>query len=111
MSVHGYPALTGRQVNFYCNLKLGFLKLQEETAGTSHAVIDQYDVSVGGVLQGAVGGTVCYCFIPVSACRCWAIIRGFPIRQRPVCAVDAVFAPVQIGFWAQCWSCFSGSQG
>ena len=27
------------------------------------------------------------------------------IRQRPV---DAVFAAVQIGFYAHCWSCFSG---
>ena len=31
-------------------------------------------------------------------CRCWAIIHGLPIRQRPV---DAVFAPVQIGFYSR----------
>ena len=44
---------------FYCNLKLGLLKLQEETAGTSHADIDQDNVSLAGVLQGAVGRAVC----------------------------------------------------
>ena len=81
MSLHGYPA---DKSIFYCNFKLGLLKLQEETAGTSHADIDQDDVSLAGVLQGAVGRTVCYCFTPVSARRCWAIIRGFPIRQHPV---------------------------
>ena len=55
--------------------------------------------------------------------RCWTIIRGFhtiaggtehavgmhldavfPILQR---LVDADFAAVEIGFYAQCWSCFS----
>ena len=84
MSVHGYPA---DKSIFYYNFKLGLLKLQEETAGTSHADIDQDDVSLAGVLQGAVGRAVCYCFTPVSARRCWAIIRCFPIRQHPVEAV------------------------
>ena len=97
MSVHGYPADKS-------NLKLG---LQEETDGSSHADIDQYDVFLAGMLQGAVGRAVCYCFTPVFACRCWAIIHGFPIRQRPVRErpVEAVvyskqpiLAPVQIGF-------------
>ena len=57
MSVHGYPA---DKSIFYCNLKLGLLKLQEETAGTSHADIDQDDVSLAGsgVLQGSVGRAV-----------------------------------------------------
>ncbi len=81
MSVHGYPA---DKSIFCCNLKLGLLNLQEETVGSSHADIDQDDVSLAGVLQGAVGRAVCYCFTPVFARRCWAIIRGFPIRQHPV---------------------------
>ena len=37
MSVHGYPA---DKSIFYCNFKLGLLKLQDETAGTSHADIE-----------------------------------------------------------------------
>ena len=84
MPVHGYPA---DKSIFCCNLKLGLLKLQEETVGSSHADIPIYqdDVSLTGVLQGAVGRAVCYCFTPVFARRCWAIICGFPIRQRPVC--------------------------
>ena len=63
---------------------------------------------------------------PVFARCCWAIIRGFlrrdtiaggtehavgtprdavfPILQR---LVDAYFAAVEIGFYAQCWSCDS----
>ena len=47
---------------FYCNLKLGLLELQElqeETVGSSHADIDQDDVSLAGVLQGSVGRAVC----------------------------------------------------
>ena len=84
MSVHGYPA---DKSIFYCNFKLGLLKLQEETVGSSHVDIDQDDVFLPGVLQGAVGRAVCYCFTPVFARRCWAIIRGFPVRGRPVEAV------------------------
>ena len=84
MSVHGYPADKDKSI-CYCNLKLGLLKTLQETVGSSHADIDQDDISLAGVLQGAVGRAVCYCFTPVSARRCWAIIRGFPIRQRPVC--------------------------
>ena len=57
------------------------------------------------------------------SCCCWTIIRGFhmiaggtehavgtrldavfPILQR---LVHAYFAAVEIGFYAQCWSCFS----
>ena len=56
MSVRGYPA---DKSIFYCNLKLGLLKLQEETAGTSHANIDQHDVPLSGVLQASVGRAVC----------------------------------------------------
>ena len=81
MSVQGYPA---DKSIFYCNLKLGLLELQEETVDSSHADIDQDDVFLDGVLQGAVGRAVCYCFTPVFVHHCWAIIRGFPIRQRPV---------------------------
>ena len=102
MSVHGYPA---DKSIFHCNLKLGLLKLQEETAGTSHADIDQDDVSLAGsgVLQGSGGRAVLtFCFTPVFARRCWAIIHGFPIRQRPVEAVvyskQPILAPVQISF-------------
>ena len=101
MSVHGYPA---DKSILYCNLKLGLLKLLKETAGTSHADIDQDDVSLAGVLQGAVGRAVCYCFTPppVFARLYWAIIHGFPIRQRPVEAVvyskQPILAPVQIVF-------------
>ena len=100
MSLHGYPA---DKSIFYCNLKLGLLKLQEETAGTSHADIDQDDVSLAdsGVLQDSVGRAVCYCFTPEFARRCWAIIHGFPIRQRHVEAIvyskQPILAPVQIG--------------
>ena len=45
MSIHGYPA---DKSIFYCNLKLGLVKLQEETVGSSHADIDQDDVSLAG---------------------------------------------------------------
>ena len=76
MSVHGYPA------DMSIFVQLGLLKLQEDT---SHADIDQDDVSLAGVLQDAVG-------------------RVFSILQR---LVDADFAAVEIGFYAQCWSCFS----
>ena len=77
------------------------------------------NVSLAGVLQGAVG---CAVDTPCSRC-CWTIIRGFhtiaggtehavgtrldavfPILQR---LVHADFAAVEIGFYAQCWSCFS----
>ena len=100
MSVHGYPK---DKSIFYCNLKLGLLKLQEETVGSSQVDIYQDDVSLVGVLQGAVGRAVCYCFTPVFARRCGAIIHGFPIRQRPVEAVvyskQPILAPVQISFY------------
>ena len=46
MSVHGYLADASI---LYCNLKLGLLKLQEETAGTFHADIDQDDVFLAGL--------------------------------------------------------------
>ena len=97
MSVHGYPADNSI---LDCNLKLGLLKLQEEIAGTSHADIDQDDVSLASVLQGAVGRAVCYCF---SVCAyLWNDNTG-PRRRffNPSASrgqLDAVFAPVQIGF-------------
>ena len=47
MSVHGYPA----DMSIFCNL----LKLQEDTP---QADIDQDNVSLAGVLQGAVGRAV-----------------------------------------------------
>ena len=47
MSVHGYPA----DMSIFCNLQLGLLKLQEDTP---QADIDQDNVSLAGVLQGAV---------------------------------------------------------
>ena len=60
----------------------------------------------------------------VRECRCWAIICGFlrrrvrrpagtrldavfPILRRLQRLVDADFAAVEIGFYAQWWSCFS----
>ena len=80
-----YMVIRRTSPHFFCNLKLGLLKLQEETVGSSHADLDQDDVFLAGsgVLQGSVGRAVCYCFTPVFARRCWAIIHGFPIRQRP----------------------------
>ena len=116
MSVHGYPA----DMSIFCNLHLGLLELQEDTP---QADIDQDNVSLAGVLQGAVGRTVDTPSPPVFARCCWTIIRGFhtiaggtehavgtrldavfPILQR---LVDADFAAVEIGLYAQCWSCFS----
>ena len=47
MSVDGYPA----DMSIFCNLQLGLLKLQEDTP---QADIDQDNVSLAGVLQGAV---------------------------------------------------------
>ena len=97
MSVHGYPV----DMSIFCNLQLGLLELQEETArcSWSHSLIP-----------------------PCSRC-CWTIIRGFhtiaggtehavgtrldavfPILQR---LVHADLAAVERGFYAQCWSCFS----
>ena len=55
MSVHGYPA---DKSIFYCNLKLGLLKLQEETVGMSRAAIDQDDVFLAGVLQLVVQSVI-----------------------------------------------------
>ena len=66
MSVHGYPV----DMSFFCNLQLGLLELQEDTP---QADIDQDNVSLAGVLQGAVGRAV---DTPVFACF-WTIIRGF----------------------------------
>ena len=115
MSVHGYPA----DMFIFCNLQLSLLELQEDTP---QADIDQDNVSLAGVLQGAVGRAVDTPVFARARC-CWTIIRGFhtnaggtehavgtrldavfPIRQR---LVDADFAAVEIGFYAQCWSCFS----
>ena len=106
--------LSGGHVHFF-NLQLGLLELQEETPP---ADIDQDNVSLAGVLQGAVGHAVdtpC-ARTPCSRC-CWTIIRGFhtiaggmehavgtrldavfPILQR---LVHADFAAVEIGFYAQ----------
>ena len=53
MSVHGYPV----DMSIFCNLQLVLLKLQEDT-DTPQADIDQDNVSLAGVLQGAVGCTV-----------------------------------------------------
>ena len=47
MSVHGYPA----DMSIFCNLQLGLLELQEDTP---QADIDQDNVSLAGMLQGAV---------------------------------------------------------
>ena len=47
MFVDGYPA----DMSIFCNLQLGLMKLQE---GTPQADIDQDDVPLAGVLQGAV---------------------------------------------------------
>ena len=85
MSVHGYPA----DMSIFCNLQLGFLELQEDPPQVD---IDQEDVSLTGVLQGAVGRAV------FARC-CWAIIRGF-LRRDTIAGVtehavgtrrDAVF--------------------
>ena len=94
MSIHGYPADKSILI-FICNLKLGLLKLQEETAGTSHADIDQDDVSLPGVLLGALGRAVCYCFIPAFVRRCWAIIRGVSKDQSPSASRGPSFCVVQ----------------
>ena len=51
MSMDGYPA----DMSIFCNLQLGLMKLQEDTP---QADIDQDDVSLAGVLQGAVGHRV-----------------------------------------------------
>ena len=51
MSVHGYPV----DMSIFCNLQLGLLELQEETPQTD---INQDNVSLAGVLQGAVGRAV-----------------------------------------------------
>ena len=105
-------------MSIFCNLQLGLLELQEETP---QADINQDNVSLAGVLQGAVGRAV---DTPVFALllddntrfshdRRWdgaCIVVGtrldavFPILQR---LVHADFAAVEIGFYAQCWSCFS----
>ena len=51
MSVHCYPV----DMSIFCNLQLGLLELQEETP---QADINQDNVSLAGVLQGAVGRAV-----------------------------------------------------
>ena len=51
MSVHGYPV----DMSIFCNLPLSLLELQEDTP---QADIDQDNVSLAGVLQGAVGRAV-----------------------------------------------------
>ena len=51
MSVHGYPA----DMSIFCILRLGLLELQEDTP---QADIDQDNLSLAGVLQGAVGRAV-----------------------------------------------------
>ena len=109
MSVHGYPV----DMSIFCNLQLGLLELQEDMPQSD---IDQDNASLAGVLQGAVGRAV---DTPVFALllddntrfshdRRWdgACSRDavFPILQH---LVHADFAAVEIGFYAQCWSCFS----
>ena len=103
-------------MSIFCNLQLGLLELQEETPQTD---INQDNVSLAGMLQGAVGRAV---DTPVFALllddntrfshdRRWdghavgtRLVAVFPILQR---LVHADFAAVEIGFYAQCWSCFS----
>ena len=116
MSVHGYPV----DMSIFCNLQLGLLELQEETP--------QADINQDNVIQCISCWRAARCSWsrsrspPCSRC-CWTIIRGFhtiaggtehavgtrldavfPILQR---LVHADFAAVEIGFDAQCWSCFS----
>ena len=107
--------LSGGHAHF---LQLGLLELQEETP---QADINQDNVSLAGVLQGAVGRAVdtpCSVFAPLlddnmrfSQDRSGTehavgtrLDAVFPILQR---LVHADFAAVEIGFYAQCWSCFS----
>ena len=119
MSVHGYPV----DMSIFCNLQLlGLLELQEETPQSD---INQDNVSLAGLLQGAVATElVAQSDTPVFALLLDDNIRGFhtitggtehqhavgtrldavfPILQR---LVHADFAAVEIGFYAQCWSCF-----
>ena len=49
--MHGYPV----DMSIFCNLQLGLLKLQEDMP---QADIDQDNVSLAGMLQGAVGSAV-----------------------------------------------------
>ena len=103
MSVHDYPA----DMSIFCTLQLGLLKLQEDMP---QADIDQEDVSLAGVLQGAVGRAVWYRLLLGDNTRFSetdTIAGGtenavgtrrdavFPILQ---CLVDADFAAVEIGF-------------
>ena len=115
MSVHGYPV----DMSIFCNLQLGLLKLQDDT---SHADINQDNVPLAVVLQGAVGHAV---DTPVfalllddntrfshdrrwdGACSRDASGRRFPNPSASRHDVHADFAAVEIGFYAQCWSCFS----
>ena len=66
MSIHGYLADASI---LYCNLKLGLLKLQEETAGTFNADIDQDDVFLAGlckvqlVAQSVIVSPQCSCAV------------------------------------------------
>ena len=97
-----------------CNLKLGLLKLQDETAGTSHRDIDQDDVSLAGMLQGAWCSWSCSLLLFHPSVRASLLNDNTGTRRRfsntsaSRGQVDAVFAPVQIGFYAQSWSYFSG---
>ena len=99
-----------------CNLKLGLdlLKLQDETAGTSHTDIDQDDVSLAGMLQGAWCSWSCSLLLFHPSVRASLLSDNTGARRRfsntsaSRGQVDAVFAPVQIGFYAQSWSYFSG---
>ena len=79
MSVHGYPA----DMSIFCNLQLGLLKLREVSSW--QADIDQEDVSLAGVLQGAVGSAVWYPHWisppPRGHCSYWVIIHGFLRRD------------------------------
>ena len=62
---------------FYCNLKPGLLKLQLPEKLTRHMQTDQDNVSLAGMLQGAVVRPVCFCLTLVFARHCWVIIRVF----------------------------------
>ena len=99
-------------MSIFCNLQLGLLELQEDTP---QADIDQDNVSLAGVLQGAVGRSRYTLATRVRALllddntrfshdRRWDTRTGhavrtrldavFPILQR---LVDADFAAVEIG--------------
>ena len=113
MSVHGYPA----DMSIFLQLATRLTEVTRRHAPSRHRSRQCISCWRSARCSCHRVGRAVWCprFL---ARRCWAIIRGYDPRWDSACSgdpvfpilqglVDADFAAVEIGFYAQCWSCFS----